>query len=140
VLRFIQRFKIIPKSRLTGRLYPLEPWLNKSGLLLSSIAGGLLLSPGDSFYPPFTGGACSPARHTTRARVLKDFTLQIETIPISEIKSAKYNPRKDLKPGDAEYEKLGRRRFLMEIDEHYCDVIRTRWEQFSGKKAELIND
>jgi hypothetical protein len=32
---------------------------------------------------------------------------------------------------------------LQEIDtgdfEHYCDVIVSRWEQFTGKKAELIN-
>ncbi len=32
-------------------------------------------------------------------------------------------------------EKLGRRCYMMEIDEHYCDVIRTRWEAFTGKKA-----
>ena len=30
----------------------------------------------------------------------------------------------------------GRRAFLMEVDALYCDVIRTRWEQFTGKKAE----
>jgi hypothetical protein len=24
----------------------------------------------------------------------------------------------------------------MEVDAPYCDVIRTRWEQFTGKKAE----
>ncbi len=30
----------------------------------------------------------------------------IKTIPISQINPAKYNPRKDLKPGDVEYEKL----------------------------------
>jgi len=32
-------------------------------------------------------------------------------------------------------EKLGRRCFMMEIDEHYCDVIIKRWEDFTGKKA-----
>ena len=32
-------------------------------------------------------------------------------------------------------EKLGRRCFMMEIDEHYCDIIRTRWEDFTGKEA-----
>ena len=32
-------------------------------------------------------------------------------------------------------EKLGRRCFGMEIDEHYCDVIIKRWEDFSGQKA-----
>ena len=30
----------------------------------------------------------------------------IEFIPIEKIKIAKYNPRKDLKPGDPEYKKL----------------------------------
>jgi len=34
--------------------------------------------------------------------------LKIRTIPISKIKPAKYNPRKDLQPGDAEYEKIKR--------------------------------
>ena len=33
-------------------------------------------------------------------------------------------------------EQTGRRAFLMEIDPPYCDVIRTRLEQFTGKKAE----
>jgi DNA modification methylase len=32
-------------------------------------------------------------------------------------------------------EQTGRKAFLMEIDALYCDVIRTRWEQFTGKKA-----
>ncbi len=32
-------------------------------------------------------------------------------------------------------EKIGRRAFLMEIDELYCDVIVKRWEAFTGKKA-----
>jgi len=32
-------------------------------------------------------------------------------------------------------EQMNRRAFLMEIDPAYCDVIATRWEQFSGKKA-----
>lgn len=32
-------------------------------------------------------------------------------------------------------EQTGRRAFLMEIDALYCDVIRMRWEQFTGKKA-----
>ncbi len=36
-------------------------------------------------------------------------------------------------------EKLGRRCYMMEIDEHYCDVIIQRWQNFTGKKAELIN-
>jgi len=32
-------------------------------------------------------------------------------------------------------EKLSRRCFMMEVDEHYCDVIIKRWEDFTGKKA-----
>lgn len=36
-------------------------------------------------------------------------------------------------------EELGRRCYMCEIDPHYCDVIITRWEKFTGKKAELIN-
>jgi DNA modification methylase len=33
-------------------------------------------------------------------------------------------------------EQTGRRAFLMEIDPLYCDVIVTRWEQFTGHKAQ----
>ena len=32
--------------------------------------------------------------------------MDIQKIPVKKIKHAKYNPRKNLKPGDAEYEKL----------------------------------
>ena len=32
--------------------------------------------------------------------------LEIKRIPLDQINSAKYNPRKDLQPGDPEYEKL----------------------------------
>ena len=37
-------------------------------------------------------------------------------------------------------EKLGRNAYLMELDPKYCDVIVQRWEDFTGKKAELINE
>lgn len=37
-------------------------------------------------------------------------------------------------------EQLGRACFMCELDEHYCDVIIDRWEQFTGKKAVLINE
>ena len=36
-------------------------------------------------------------------------------------------------------EKTNRVCYGMELDPHYCDVIINRWEQFTGKKAELIN-
>jgi len=35
-------------------------------------------------------------------------------------------------------EKTGRKCYGMEIDEHYCDVIIKRWEDFTGGKAELL--
>jgi DNA modification methylase len=36
-------------------------------------------------------------------------------------------------------EETGRRAFLMELDPLYCDVICSRFEKFSGKKAELLS-
>lgn len=36
-------------------------------------------------------------------------------------------------------EQTNRKCYTMELDEHYCDVIITRWENLTGKKAELIN-
>lgn len=36
-------------------------------------------------------------------------------------------------------EQLNRKCYTMELDEHYCDVIIQRWENLTGKKAELIN-
>ena len=35
-------------------------------------------------------------------------------------------------------EGMKRRAFLMELDTAYCDVITTRWEQFTGNKAERV--
>jgi DNA modification methylase len=37
-------------------------------------------------------------------------------------------------------EKLGRSSRLMELDPKYCDVIVKRWEDFTGKKAVLLNN
>lgn len=36
-------------------------------------------------------------------------------------------------------EKTGRNCYMMELDPKYCDVIVKRWEDFTGKKAELLN-
>lgn len=36
-------------------------------------------------------------------------------------------------------EQLNRKCYMCELDEHYCDVIIDRWEQFTGREAVLIN-
>lgn len=36
-------------------------------------------------------------------------------------------------------EQLNRKCYMMELDPHYIDVIIQRWEQFTGKKAVLLN-
>lgn len=36
-------------------------------------------------------------------------------------------------------EQLGRKARLMELDPHYIDVIIARWENYTGKKAVLLN-
>jgi DNA modification methylase len=35
-------------------------------------------------------------------------------------------------------QKTGRKCFMMELDPRYCDVIVRRWEEFTGKNAELV--
>ena len=37
-------------------------------------------------------------------------------------------------------EQLNRKCYMAELDEHYCDVIIQRWENFTGKEAVLIGD
>ena len=66
--------------------------------------------------------------------------MDIQKILVSQINPAPYNPRKDLGPGDLDYEKLGRRCYMMEISEMYCDVIITRWQNFTGKEAVKIDN
>jgi DNA modification methylase len=35
-------------------------------------------------------------------------------------------------------EKTNRKCFMMELDPHYCDVILSRWEKYTGKNAALF--
>jgi hypothetical protein len=51
---------------------------------------------------------------------------------ISDLIFAEYNPRQMTAA-----EKTNRKCYGMEIDPHYCDVIIKRWEDYTGKKAEL---
>ena len=37
-------------------------------------------------------------------------------------------------------EQLNRKCFMMELDEHYCDVIIQRWENLTGNTAERLED
>ncbi len=37
-------------------------------------------------------------------------------------------------------EQSGRRAYLMEVDALYCDVIVQRWEEFTGRKAERVEE
>lgn len=37
-------------------------------------------------------------------------------------------------------EQLGRKAYVMEYDPRYADVIIQRWEEFTGKKAKLLNE
>lgn len=37
-------------------------------------------------------------------------------------------------------EKTGRKARLVELDPKFCDVIVRRWEEYTGKKAELLNN
>ena len=52
--------------------------------------------------------------------------MRIETIPISKIKRAKYNPRKDLTSADPEYQNLKR------VMERYGFLLPLVWNERTG--------
>ena len=88
--------------------------------------------------------------------------MHIETWPLTEMLAAPYNPRKDLKPGDPEYERLkksiqtfdyidpiivnratqrivgGHQRYKILRDLGYADVIVARWERLTGQQAKKV--
>ena len=53
-------------------------------------------------------------------------TLDMRRLPIDQLKPAKYNPRKDLQPGDPAYEKI--KRSLHDFG--YCDP--SVWNEVTG--------
>ena len=52
--------------------------------------------------------------------------MEIRKVPVKDLKPAKYNPRKDLQPGDPEFEKLKR------IVEEFGYVEPILWNQHTG--------
>ena len=46
----------------------------------------------------------------------------------------------DLEVNRGQIDGLQRKCYTMELDEHYCDVIISRWEKLTGKKAVKINE
>ena len=57
--------------------------------------------------------------------------MKIEKIEISKLNPAKYNPRKNLKPGDIEYEKL--KRSILEFG--YIEPV--IWNKTTGNISEI---
>lgn len=47
-------------------------------------------------------------RRSDPKRVKEERQMKIVTLPVSDLHPADYNPRKDLAPGDKQYEKLAR--------------------------------
>lgn len=47
-------------------------------------------------------------RRSDPKRVTEERQMKIITLPVSDLHPADYNPRKDLAPGDKQYEKLAR--------------------------------
>ena len=52
--------------------------------------------------------------------------MEIRRVPVSKLNPAAYNPRKDLQPGDAEYQKLAR-----SLDQFGC-VEPVVWNERTG--------
>jgi len=61
--------------------------------------------------------------------------LNMQTMPIDRLKPAKYNPRKDLKPGDPAYEKI--KRSLHCRDQGFNSPDRRQCEALERRRARL---
>jgi len=80
--------------------------------------------------------------------------MKLKTVKISRLKPHKDRPhlnpnglsRNEQNPSKSlsrqtmhKFQGKGPKYYLLEIDPNYCDVIINRWQNFTGKKAELIN-
>ena len=81
------------------------------------------------------------------ARSEKMNKLKIEYLPVDSLKPYENNTREgdivaDIFGGSGTTliacEQLNRKCRMVELDPHYCDVIVTRWETFTGKKAKKL--
>lgn len=63
-------------------------------------------------------------------------TAELRMIPVSELKPAEYNPRKKLKPGDKEYEKI--KNSIEEFGFADSTVTETYTKLMDGQKANLV--
>ena len=64
--------------------------------------------------------------------------MKLETIDIDKINPAAYNPRKNLKPGDAEYEKL--KKSITEFDMVEPLILNKRGNVLIGGHLDIYGD
>ena len=70
-------------------------------------------------------------------------SMNIQKISVDQLKPAKYNPRKDLKPGDPAYEKIRRSLHEFGLLVSKAEAIRTQWatgRQMNGRTARQLED
>ena len=64
--------------------------------------------------------------------------MKLETVDINKINPAIYNPRKDLKPGDVEYEKL--KKSITEFDMVEPLILNKRGNVLIGGHLDIYGD